>query len=87
MKISVFTHTAFFLGGGVALEYESDTRCKSDNENKGLPVYNFTEKGGSNHYINPLSILSTCKCFRFKKLCFVWLNLIRVIIPNVKWGS
>ena len=63
MKISVFTHTAFyfFWGGGVALEYESETMCQSDNENKGLSVYNFTEKklkkGGSNYYINPLSIL------------------------------
>ena len=45
MKISVFTHTAF-LGGLLSNNYESDTRCQSDNENKGLSVHNFTEKKG-----------------------------------------
>ena len=95
MKISVFTHTAaFFLGGGrggVALEYESDTMCQSDKENKGHSVYNFTEKRGIKPLHQPFVNFVLC-CLQahahvldlnvsLALLCLV--HLIRVIIPNV----
>ena len=99
MKISVFTHTghdtAFFLGGGVALEYESDTMCQSDNENKVLSVYNFTEKRGIKPLHQPFVAFVLC-CLQahanvldlkvsLALLCLV--HLIRVIISNVKWAE